>query len=137
MLSVVFVYFRLEVSILFTKFATESIKNFFYMSKQVIVCEAGNRVYETLQEASEFFGVSPSTLSKAISDFGQINGVRIRWAQRMYALKLRSGEWVFGVLSSTNKSYLLISGSQDRVTERGIVEKKDLTAAWYFSKEKW
>lgn len=106
------------------------------MSKKVIVCEAGKRVYETLEEASEVLGVSPSTISRAIERTGEVNGVRARWADRVYIVKLKRGEWHVAMLNQGGGAYILLNDGS-KIKKAAVAEVKDITVAWYFSKEKW
>lgn len=107
------------------------------MSKIVIVCEVGNRVFRTLAEASEALGLSQGAISRGISDRGEVAGVRLRRVPRVYALLLMDGSWVIAVENSRGSGYIPLDDGSGVVSKRAVVSKRDLTPVWYYPKEEW
>ena len=103
----------------------------------MIVCEVGNRVFRTLEEAAEALGVSPGSVSRGISDRGEVAGVRLRRVPRVYALQLADGSWVIGTENSRGSGYIPVDDGSGVVSKRAVVSRRDLTPVWYYSREEW
>lgn len=105
------------------------------MSKKVLVRLDGEGFYGTLESASEAFGMTPGNISRAVSETGKVRGVPVRWADRVYAVKEKGGDWRVMVLNSRNTAYLPVSQVGNRVLVRDVEEKKELTLAWYLQSD--
>lgn len=101
------------------------------MSKKVLVRLDGFGVFETLEDASRALGVTPESVSRAVRDARKVNGVSLKWADRVYAVCEKGGDWKVVVLNSRNSAYLPVSQVGDKVPVRNVVKKKDITASWY------
>lgn len=91
----------------------------------------GLGVYETLEEASSALGMDPANISRAVSGTGKVKGVPIKWADRVYAIRKKDGDWRVAVLNNRNTAYLPVSQMGERILARDVAEVKDLTASWY------
>ena len=102
------------------------------MSKKVIVAEDGS-VFVNLEQASERFGMSASNVSRAIRDFRPIEGLRMKWVDRVYAVRLKDDTWVIATESSSGALVRMDAVEGARVRNSQVVERRDLTSVWYFS----
>lgn len=103
------------------------------MAKQVIVSDGERKIFATLAEAAAWFGVTPSGLSRAIYEKGMVKGVRVRYAQRVFAVKVRSdGRWVIAQMNIRNTHYVPLNPGEPQVKLRDAEDVKELTASWYF-----
>lgn len=92
-----------------------------------------NRVFETLEEASEVLGVNASTLSRAMSDCREFHGMRMKYVDRVYAVMLTGGwEWTVVVEDSRKSGYLVMGNPMKRIKKRDVARVKELTASWYW-----
>lgn len=106
------------------------------MGKKVIVCDGNFRVYRTLSELSGEVGVSPGELSRALDDGRPVFGRRMRWAERVFAVRVLGVGWTVCVRDSRGRLVLL--GDPDRrIRMRDVEEVKDVTAVWYYGREEW
>ena len=105
------------------------------MGKKVIMCEAGKRLYRTLEEASEDFVLSPGEISRRISSCEPVLGGRARWADRVFAVRLKDGRFVICIRDSRNR--LVTLDGKEKLRNRDVVEVRDITVAWYYPKEEW
>lgn len=96
--------------------------------------DAGKRVFRTLEEVSEATGQSVKAVSIGIIDRGKVGDTPARWAYRVYALKIRSGEWVIAMLNSRGNAYMRVDTGAI-VKKAAVMEVRDVTSAWYFPKE--
>lgn len=102
------------------------------MAKQVIV--APGHVFENLEEAAAFLNVTPGTVSRAIRDIRPISGVPLRYAQRVYVVKMKKQEeWVAAVMDSSNRRYVTVGQSLRKIPKKDVAQVKDITACWYFN----
>lgn len=96
------------------------------MGKRVIVTRRG--VFETLEEAAAALGVATVTVSRMIKDSRD----GIRYAERVFALHLRSGEWTLAVKASNNRGYIPMNEMGRKIPCRDVLEWRDMTFCWYF-----
>lgn len=89
------------------------------MGKRVIVCTG-------LREASEALGLTESAVSKRLKD-----GRGVEWKERVYAIKVRTGEWRIGCESRDNRAYLLLDDMGGRIRKKDVDCVKDITEVWY------
>ena len=101
------------------------------MAKKVLVRLDGLGVYDSLEKASEALGMSVANISRAVSDQRKVNGVALKWAERVYAVREKEGDWKIGVLNSRNSAYLPVSQIGAKVDVKRVIAKKDITASWY------
>ena len=101
------------------------------MSKQVLVCREDFRVFGGLQEASESLGVTPVTVSRAVKDCRECKGVVMRWAERIYAAKLKSGEWRVVAELGSGRGYKTLDDRMERIAKADVVSRRELTESWY------
>lgn len=104
------------------------------MSKKVIVCEGDFRVFRTLGEVSEALDVSPSAVSMALGDGRLVRGLRMRWADRVFLVR-SDGRWVVCIEDSRGRMVEMDGGGV--IGRRKVEAVKDITAAFYYSKEIW
>lgn len=102
------------------------------MAKQVIV--APGHVFENLEEAAAFLGVTVGTVSRAIRDVRPVNNIPLRYAQRVYVIKIkRQEEWVAAVMDSSNRRFVTVGQSIRKIPRKDVDQVKDITVAWYFN----
>lgn len=106
------------------------------MGKKVIIAIfeglGYNRVFSTLEEASKGLGFHPSTISRAIADCAELNGVRVRYGDRVYAIRKRKeNEWKVATEDARGRGFVLLGGMGDRVLKRDVEEMRDITAGWH------
>lgn len=99
------------------------------------MCEAGNRLFRTLEEAAEVFGISPGEVSKRIYACEELGGGRARWADRVYAVKMKDRRYVLCVRDVRDRLVRMDDG--ERLRKRDIEWVRDITVAWYYPKEEW
>lgn len=105
------------------------------MSKTVLVRLDGQGVYETLEEASKVFDMASGNISRAVSESGKVKGVKVRWAERVWAVReKRSGRWVVAILNARNTWYVPLCQSEPRIKAGDVDMVKDLTRVWYADK---
>lgn len=102
------------------------------MAKQVIV--APGHVFENLEEAAAFLGVNIGTVSRAIRDVRPINNIPLRYADRVYVVKMKhQAEWVAAVMDSSNRRFIAVGQSLRKIQKKDVDAVKDITASWYFN----
>ena len=102
------------------------------MAKQVIV--APGHVFENLEEAAGFFECNIGTVSRAIRDVRPLKGLLVRYANRVYVIKMKGAEeWIAAVLDSSGRRYITIGQSLRKVQKKDVAGVKDITACWYFT----
>lgn len=104
------------------------------MAKKVIIVNSGeNRVFETLEEASREVGVNPSTLSRAINEAGEYRGMRLRYGDRVFVLRLKGRmDWVVATENSRRTGYIVVGDPARKLSKREVAAVKDITASWYY-----
>lgn len=98
------------------------------MSKKVIVCEGSFRVFGTLSEVSNEVGLSQGEISRALDDGRMVRGLRMRWADRVFAVLIRNVGWRICMKDARDR---FVCDGQ-RVKARDVQEVKELTGLWYY-----
>ncbi|MBO7510004.1 MAG: hypothetical protein J6T35_02370 [Bacteroidales bacterium] len=101
------------------------------MSKRVLVDTVGRRVFRDLEEAAEALGVTAVAVSKAVKDQRECQGARLRWAERVYAVKTFGGNWYVVGMSGDNRRYVRLDELGGYVKKSDVAIVKELTVAWY------
>lgn len=101
------------------------------MGKRVLISTGGVRVFGGLEEAAGALGVTPVAVSKAIKEDRESQGVRLMWAERVYAVKTKDGVWHLAGLSSDNRRYVLLDDSGGTVKKSDVEKVKDITTGWH------
>lgn len=101
------------------------------MGKRVLVSAGKIRVYGGLEEAAEALGVTPVAVSKAVKDRRECQGVRLRWAERVYAVKTMDGVWHIAGMSSDNRKYVLLDDMGGHIRKSDVERVKEITAGWH------
>lgn len=104
------------------------------MSKKVLVFDGKMPVYRTLEDASADFGVSAGAISMAANGCKEVCGMRVRWADRVYVVRLKDRRHVLAVKDQHGRSFLCIDGLW-KIGKRDIDWVRDITASWYYPKE--
>ena len=99
------------------------------------MCEAGKRLYRTLEEASEDFGLSPGEISKRIYSCETVGGGRARWADRVFAVRLKDGRHVICLKDARDR--FVTMNEFEKLRKRDVESARDITVAWYYPKEEW
>lgn len=98
------------------------------MGKQVIVRRSAPGVWETLEEAAVGLGVSVSTVSRMLKDVNP----DLRYVSRVYAIRIKdSGEWTIAVLDHSDRRYVTMGQSLQKIKKGEVCEVRDITVAWY------
>lgn len=112
-------------------------QNLTNMSKEILIRKGDLRVFRTLDEASSAFGVTPGSISRAVSEGRPVEGAVMRWARRVYAVTDRlSGRVLVAVKDTRGRKFVPVDGS-DPVAVRDASAVRDITVAWYFPREEW
>ncbi len=101
------------------------------MGKRVLVSAGKIRVFVGLEEAAEALGVTPVAVSKAIKEDRECQGVRLRWAERVYAVKTKDGVWHIAGMSSDNRKYVLLDDMGGHIRKSDVEREKEITAGWH------
>lgn len=106
------------------------------MGKQVILgkcLENGQKVvFGTLEEASKEIGVSVSTVSRAAGGFEECHGWSVRWADRVFAVRLKEKyAWEVAVENGRGSGYVKLGDPFVKFRKGDVDQVKDLTVAWY------
>ena len=101
------------------------------MGKRVLISTGSVRVFGGLEEAAGALGVTPVAVSKAIKEDRECQGVRLRWAERVYAVKTKDGVWHLAGMSSDNRRYVLLDDMGGTVKKSDVEKVKDITAGWH------
>ena len=104
------------------------------MAKRVIISKAG--VFTTLEEAAEHFGVTVATVCRAMKDGKMLDGIELKYAERVFAIRLVSGEWTVAMRDSRNYSYVKLDQSIRKVSRKDVDMEIDITLGWYFGERK-
>lgn len=101
------------------------------MSKRVLVDTVGNRVFRDLDEAADALGVTSVAVSKAVKEQRECRGAKLRWAERVYAVKTFGGSWHVVGMSGDNRKYVKLDELGGYVKKSDVALVKELTLAWY------
>lgn len=96
-----------------------------------MVSTGGIRVFGGLEEAAEALGVTPVAVSKAVKDRRECQGVRLFWADRVYAVKTKDGIWHIAGMSSDNRRYVSLDDMGVYIRKSDVEKVKDITAGWH------
>lgn len=108
------------------------------MAKQVLIARGLDKVFKTLEEASEYLGVSGSSISRSMNECRECQGHLFRYVNRVFAVRLKTnGAWRIVTRNSRNGAYILMDDPAVRIKDREVDRIKDLTVVWYFSREEW
>ena len=91
------------------------------------------RVFDTLEEMAQVFGVTAGALSRAVGDRREFRGIPVVVAERIYVCALKKGGWVVGAVDSRGKSIVPVDqGAKVKLSE--VAEMRDVSSGWYFGK---
>lgn len=108
------------------------------MAKQVIVVKSSLRVFNTLEEAARELDIAPGSISRAIMECRECKGHLMRYAPRVYAVKLKGTlEWVVATRNARNSGYLGVDDPMRKIGLRMVDRVKDITPVWYYWREEW
>lgn len=99
--------------------------------KKVLVRLDGSGYYETLEDAAVDLGMTPGNVSRAVTENGMAKGVRMRWVDRVFAVRTRDAEWRICVMGARNDKYIPMRQVERAIPKKDVVEVKELTAAWH------
>ena len=107
------------------------------MAKQVIIAnfkeDGYNRVFSTLESAAGVLGIHPSTISRAIAECSDVKGIRFRYGDRMYAVRLKgSAEWRVMTENARRTGYVLYGAPEIRFRNGAVEKVRDITEGWYY-----
>jgi len=101
------------------------------MAKQVYITPT--KVYGSLQELAEEFGVTMGAVSRAVSEKAEFRGVPVRCSQRILLCELKKGGWIVGVFDSSNRRVVPMDQGK-KVPLTDIAGMRDISIGWYFGK---
>lgn len=106
------------------------------MAKQVIVGKhLGTEqrcVFETLEEASDFLGVSIATVSRATVSGEEVAGWVLRRVDRVFAVRLVAfRSWRVVVSNGRESGYVEYGNPLSKIRKSDVDQVKDITGGWY------
>ena len=96
-----------------------------------MISTGGIRVFGGLEEAAEELGVTPVAVSKAVKDHRECQGVRLIWAERVYAVKTKDGIWHIAGMSGDNRRYVSLDDLGGYIRKGDVEKVKEITAGWH------
>lgn len=88
-------------------------------------------MFSGLEEAADALGRTQVAVSRAVKEGRECQGVRLKWAERVYAVKTKDGVWHIAGMSSDNRRYVLLDDSGGTVKKSDVEKVKDITAGWH------